>query len=143
MSPEETTKELFRRFAAKDAPEKIAALFSENADWYVAGDTEVVPWIGRKTGRVGVADFWRQIEEHLDNQHFTISDFLSNGTRIVVIGELESKLRATGRLIPTESVFDLQVVEEEITRFLMFEDTHAVAQAFVGSQSTPPQSSTN
>jgi len=137
MSPEETTKELFRRFAVKAAPEKIAELFSESVDWYVAGDTEVVPWIGRKTGRAGVADFWRAIQDSLENQHFTITDFISKGNRVVVLGDLESKLRATGRLIPTEFVFDLNVVKEEITRFRMFEDTHIVAQAFVGSASKP------
>ncbi len=123
--------EFLRRFAAKETPDQIAELFSEDVDWYVAGDLTSVPWIGRKVGRVGVSDFWRQIQVRLANKHFTVSDIFTRGERVVIMGDLESELRSTGKLIVTDYVFDLDVADDQITRFRMLEDTHAVAQAFI------------
>ncbi|NWJ71537.1 nuclear transport factor 2 family protein [Pseudonocardia sp. ICBG1122] len=132
MAPEDTVNELLRRFATRDAPpESLAELFSEEVDFHVAGDTDVVPWIGRKTGRAGAADFWAQVQDRLESEHFAISDTLIKGGRVVVLGDLRSRLRDTGRLISSEFVFDFEVSNGQITRFRMFEDTFAVAQAFV------------
>lgn len=131
MTQIDVANELLRRFAAKEAPERIAELFSEDVDWYVAGDLAAVPWIGRKAGRAGVTDFWGQIQDRLANKHFTISDIFTKGDRVVIMGDLESELRSTGKSIVTDYVFDLDVTGDQITRFRMLEDTHAVAQAFV------------
>lgn len=131
MTQIDVANELLRRFAAKEAPERIAELFSEDVDWYIAGDLAAVPWIGRKTGRAGVTDFWGQIQDRLANKHFTISDIFTRGDRVVIMGDLESELRSTGKSIVTDYVFDLDVIGDQITRFRMLEDTHAVAQALV------------
>ncbi|MCM3849678.1 nuclear transport factor 2 family protein [Pseudonocardia sp. DR1-2] len=132
MTPEDTVDELLRRFAGRDAPpESLAELFAEDVDFFVAGDTDVVPWIGRKTGRAGVADFWAQIQDRLESEHFVVSDIMSKGDRVVVLGDLRSRLRETGRVISTEFAFDVEVSNGRITRFRMLEDTFAVARAFV------------
>lgn len=59
--PRATIEELFRRAGSGAPPEHIAELVSEDVDWYIAGDVATVPWIGRKHGRAGAADFYRQI----------------------------------------------------------------------------------
>lgn len=136
MSPEETVTELFNRFASRSVPpETLAELFAEDVDFYVAGDTETVPWIGRKSGRTGVADFWGQIQERLQSEVFTISNVISDGDKVLVVGYLESRLRETGRLISTEFVFDFDVTEGQVTRFRMLEDSFAISQAFTPSSS--------
>lgn len=54
--------EFFRRTAC-ETPQDISALFSEDVDWHVAGDVDAVSWIGRKTGRKGVAEFYQAIRD--------------------------------------------------------------------------------
>jgi uncharacterized protein len=39
-----------------DATE-IARLFSEQVEWEIAGDTGVLPWIGKRSGRAAITDF--------------------------------------------------------------------------------------
>ncbi len=38
----------------------MAELFSENMAWEIAGDTGVLPWVGKKSGRSAVTDFVKQ-----------------------------------------------------------------------------------
>ncbi|KLD73442.1 ketosteroid isomerase, partial [Xanthomonas hyacinthi DSM 19077] len=47
------------RLGSGASPEEIAKLFSADLDWHIPGDSGVLPWVGRKTGRAAVADFVR------------------------------------------------------------------------------------
>ena len=130
-SAKATVEEFFRRNASGDPPEHIAELVREDVDWYVAGDINVVPWIGRKEGRAGVADFYRELRQQVIAEKFEITDMLANENRVVVLGELASRVRNTGKLIETEFAFDFTVEDGQIVRFRLFEDSHAVALAAV------------
>jgi len=124
-------EEFFRRSGSGDPVEKIAEMVSEQVDWFVAGDTRVVPWIGRKVGKAGAADFYTQIREQIASEAFEIRDILSQGSRVVVLGVLASRVLRTGKLIESEFCFDFTVENSEITRFRLFEDSFAVAQAVI------------
>jgi predicted ester cyclase len=50
-------QEFLARMGSNAEPAEIAKLFSEKLDWEIAGDTDVLPWIGRKIGRAAITDF--------------------------------------------------------------------------------------
>lgn len=129
FSPRDTIEEFFRRTGLAASVEEIAALVSDDVDWFVAGDLPVVPWIGRKVGKSGAAQFYAQIRTEIVSERFELKDILSQGNRVVAIGELASRVRKTGKLIESEFVFDFVVENGLIIRFRMFEDSFAVAQA--------------
>lgn len=110
-------------------PQTLAALFNENVDWIIAGDTARVSWIGRKVGRAGVASFFAELREKIESVRFDRHRLLVDGNRAVVLGELVSRVRPTGKLIETEFAFDFTVEDGLITRYRMFEDSVAVAAA--------------
>lgn len=124
-------KQLFDTLGSGAAPATIAALFSENVDWDIPGDVTNVPWIGKQIGRQGVAAFYQQIREQLESIRFDIHDTLVGGDRAVVLGQLASRVKRTGKVIHSEFAFDLTVQNAQITRFRMFEDSFAVAQAML------------
>ncbi len=107
----------------------LSTFFSEDVDWYIAGDTTTVPWIGKKTGRAGVAEFYEQIRAHITSERFEITDILTNGNHAVVTGNLASRVNSTGKLIETAFAFDITVNQGQITRYHMLEDSFAVANA--------------
>lgn len=129
LSPRDTIEEFFRRTASAATVEEIAELVSEDVDWFVAGDISVVPWIGRKIGKAGAAEFYAQIRSEIISERFELKDILSQDNRVIAIGELASRVQKTGKLIESEFVFDFIVEEGLITRFRLFEDSFAVAQA--------------
>jgi len=42
-------------------PAEIAALFDDDLVFEIQGDDGVLPWIGRKTGRLAIVEFIRDI----------------------------------------------------------------------------------
>ncbi|MCV2219533.1 nuclear transport factor 2 family protein [Thauera sp. Sel9] len=126
---DDTVRRLVSKIGQGATPAEIASLFSEDVDWFIAGDTENVPWIGRKHGRKGVAEFFSQIRELIAAERFEISDVLVKGGRAVVLGALASRARSTGKLMETEFAFDLIVENGLVVRYRMFEDSFAVARA--------------
>jgi ketosteroid isomerase-like protein len=129
ITPRVIIEEFFYRAGSTARVESIADLFSEDVDWFVAGDSTVVPWVGRKVGRAGVAEFYRQIRAHLHSEFFEISEILSQGNRVVALGKLASRVIRSGKLIESEFCFDFRVEDGEITRFRLFVDSFAVTQA--------------
>ena len=122
-------RNLFDRIGTGASPTELAEYFHEDVDWFVPGDTAVVPWIGRKVGRAGVAEFYQQLRDLTTPVAFTIDHILSEGTRAVVLGHLVTEVNATGRRIDSDFAFDIEVDGELIVGYRMFEDTWAVAQA--------------
>lgn len=129
QTPQAVAETFFHRIANAEDVNEIAALVSENVDWLVAGNTRLVPWIGRKEGRKGVAKFYAQIRSHLTPERFEIKDILVKYKRVVTIGELASRVKKTDKLIETEFVLDMGIENGLITRFRMFEDSYAVSEA--------------
>ncbi|HHA1503085.1 TPA: nuclear transport factor 2 family protein [Enterobacter ludwigii] len=129
QTPQVVAETFFHRIATAEDVNEIAALVSESVDWVVAGNTQLVPWIGRKYGRNGVAEFYAQIRTHLSPEHFEIKDILIKDKRLVAIGELASRVKKTQKLIETEFVLDMYIENGLITRFRMFEESFGVSEA--------------
>ncbi|SNB64200.1 hypothetical protein SAMN07250955_10449 [Arboricoccus pini] len=131
LEPLAVIKEFFSRAANAENVEEIAELISDDVDWYVAGDIGQVPWIGRRNGKSGAANFYAQIRAEITSERFELKDMLVQGNRVLAIGELASRVNRTGKLIESEFIFDFVVEQGVITRFRLFEDSFAVAQACV------------
>lgn len=131
QTPQAVAEAFFHRIATAKEVSAIAELVSDDVDWLVPGNTQRVPWVGRKHGRAGVAEFYAQIRAELVPEHFEIKEILVKATRLVAIGSLASRVKKTQKLIETEFVLDMLIEEGLITRFRMFEDSYAVAEACV------------
>ncbi|MFD6446744.1 nuclear transport factor 2 family protein [Promicromonospora sp. NPDC060204] len=111
-------------------PEELAERFHENVDWFIQGDAENVPWIGRKVGRAGVAEHFAQLGENVRPEAFEVDTIMADGNRAVVLGTFRARVIATGRLMDSEYVFDISVDDAGlITRYHMLEDSWAVSEA--------------
>ena len=122
-------QEFLGRMGSGAEPAEIAKLFSESVEWEIAGDTGVLPWIGRKSGRAAITDFVNDSRGMIERISFDVLDILAGDKRAVILGSLESKLKRTGKIIKTDFAMVLTVANGEIVRFQMLEDSFAVAQA--------------
>lgn len=118
--------------AGPDAPgalDAILDLFSESVDWDIPGDLDTVSWIGPRKDREGVGAFFRELAERIEPRGVKVRRILADHDTVVVLGDLESLVRATGKLIRSPFAYDLTVQEGKIVRYRMLEDSHAVARA--------------
>jgi ketosteroid isomerase-like protein len=135
VSTRETVDELLRRIAAGD-PEQIAQLYAEEVDWrldWPDGDyARTVPWIRHRGTRAGVADHFRLIGEHHvpGESSARVDAVLVDGPDAVVLGELRHTAKPTGRRYAAAFALHLTVVDGQVTRHHVYEDSLAVALAF-------------
>ncbi|SRR6266478_3770336 len=117
------------RMGSGAEPPEIARLFSESLEMEVAGDTGVLPWIGKKSGRRAITDFVRDLRALVERIRFEVHDILVGDKRAVILGSLASKVIRTGRIIETDFALVLTIANGEIVRFQMLEDSFAVSRA--------------
>ena|SRR2546423_8457321 len=110
-------------------PDEIAALFSVDVQFEIAGDVGALPWIGRRTGRSAAADFIRDTRRLIEQLRFDVQDILASDERAVIVGELTTRVNATEKIIESAFALILTVFDGEITRFQMLEDSFAVSRA--------------
>ena len=132
MSIKETTRiaeEFLARMGSGATPDDVAALFSADLDFEIAGDVGALPWIGKKKGRKAVADFVHDLRNLVEPIRFEVHDIVANDKRAVILGELASRSTRTGKVVETAFAFVLTSAGGEITHFRMLEDSFAVSQA--------------
>lgn len=120
---------LLAALGAGEAADKIAGLFSADVEFEIAGDIGVLPWVGRKIGRGAVAEFVRDTRELLTPIRFDVEAILADDDRAMIVGELASRVTATGKVIETAFALVLSIRDGQITRFRMLEDSFAVSRA--------------
>ncbi|MEN5038731.1 nuclear transport factor 2 family protein [Stenotrophomonas sp. TWI1149] len=111
------------------APEEIASLFSADLEWHIPGDSAALPWIGRQSGRRAVENFMRDSSRLMERIRLEVHEVMSSDDRAVVLGELVTRIIATGKTIESPFVIVLTFAGGEISKFMMIEDSFAVAAA--------------
>jgi uncharacterized protein len=110
-------------------PAEIAALFDTDLIFEIQGDDGVLPWIGRRTGRQAIADFIRDVRTLTEPITFEVDDILASDSRAAIIGALQTRIKATGKVIATQFAIILTISSDVVTRFQMLEDSFDVSKA--------------
>jgi ketosteroid isomerase-like protein len=113
-------------------PDVIAAMFAEDLRFEIQGDDGVLPWIGLKTGRQAAADFFRDIRVLTEPVSFQVEDILGSAERAVIIGELATRIKSSGRVTRSQFAIVLTISGNLITRFQMIEDSFDLSRAVRG-----------
>jgi uncharacterized protein len=122
-------QKLLERIGGGQDPAEIAALFDADLVFEIQGDDGVLPWIGRKTGRQAVADFIRDIRAMTEPVTFDVEDILASDSRAAIIGALQTRIKATGKITATQFAMILTITGDVVTRFQMLEDSFDVSKA--------------
>lgn len=126
-----TVRRYFELLRSGAELESLASLFSEDVDFAIAGNVELVSWIGRRQGRTGVADFFRDLREQVESLRFEVRSMVVEGDKAVALGELETRVRRTGKIIESEFAFEFTIKDAPVVRYRLFEDSFSVAQAVI------------
>ena len=123
-----TAQKLLEGIGGGKDPAGIASLFDANVLFEIQGDDGVLPWIGRKTGRQAVADFIRDIRALTEPVTFDVEDILASDSRAAIIGALQTRIKATGKIVATQFAIILTITGDVVTRFQMLEDSFGVSK---------------
>jgi ketosteroid isomerase-like protein len=125
-------KQLLSGIGDGRAPDTLAAMFAEDLRFEIQGDDGVLPWIGHKTGRQAAADFFSKIRTLTEPVKFEVEDILGSSNRAVVIGELATRIRSSGKVTHSQFAIVLTISSAKIVRFQMLEDSFDLSRAARG-----------
>jgi uncharacterized protein len=125
----EVVDAFFSRFGAGDMP-ALLDLFADGVDFYVGGAPNV-PWAGSRTSKDDIAAFFASFGQLLTPaEEYAIATTIIDGDHAVVIGHNRFSVLATGKTFTNHFALHITVADGKITGYRMYEDTHAISEAF-------------
>jgi hypothetical protein len=116
-------------FGGGDVPAMLGAM-AEEFEWD-SHYPEEVPFSGLWRGHDGVITLLSTINEAVDVLAFNIHEFISEGSRVVVLGAEDARAKSTGRTYHNEWVHVWTVQDGKLRGMRNYNDTAAVVAAFV------------
>ncbi len=118
----------FDKQKAGGTPKELSGFFAENAEYYIPGDFKNVPWIGKRVGPKEIEEAIRLLKTNVQTKKASITDIVSKGNRVVVLGAFESIYKKNGQLMKSEFSIDIVVKNGLISRFHLLEDSFEVSR---------------
>jgi hypothetical protein len=125
-------QQLLAGIAEGHPPDTLAAMFAEDLRFEIQGDEGVLPWIGRKAGRKAAADFFRDQRTLTQPVKFEVDDILGSATRAVIVGELTTLIKSSGKTVTTQFAIVLTISGDKIKRFQMLENSFGLSRGVRG-----------
>ena len=134
LSPRQVAEQYLERggvfWGYPDVPETseaIADLFPEDVVWHIPGDPALVPWAGKRRTRESVRAFFPELARGVEPRQYEVKRILADDMMAVIVGELTSAIRSTGKVVESSFVIEFTVRDGRIIRYRLHEDSHAVA----------------
>ncbi len=131
MSAEEnkrTVQSIFEAFGRGDIAGVLEHV-SEDVTWKAPGP-EVVSYFGDRRGHAGAAEFFAGLGSNVDFESFEPGAVVAEGDRVVVLGRERGRVRGTGKSFDNDWALVFTFGGGKVTRFHLYENTGAVAEAF-------------
>ena len=107
----------------------LTQLFAEKVDWYIPGDQEKAAWLGTRTNRQEIVDFFDLLWKNTEPVAATIDNILSDEAHAVITGEFSTKMLPTNKIVHSLFCIHMQVRDHKIVRYRLLEDSFAVSQS--------------
>src|SRR5574341_681066 len=124
MSKVKIVQEIYEAFVRGDVPTILSRL-SDKVEWEYGSTSTNVPWLQRRHGREGAADFFGSLEE-IQMHRFVPKEFLEGDAGVVVLLDVEFTVRSTGKRVLEEDEIHVWRFDAEgkVIRFRHGADTH-------------------
>lgn len=131
-SPTATVQRLFPLLAEGRTAE-AAALFADSVAFSIPHPPGI-PWVPEVDSAEGMRTFFELLGAHVRPKEFSLDQIVAEGDEVVLFGRMVSEVKQTGRTIDTAFALHTTVREGRITRYHLYEDTNAVAEAYFGER---------
>jgi uncharacterized protein len=127
-SPAQTVQRLFPLLAEGKTAD-AAALFADSVSFSIPHPPGI-PWVPEVDSAEGMRTFFELLGTHVQPKAFDLRQVIAEGDDVVLVGRMVSEVKKTGRDIDTAFALHTTVRDGRITRYHLYEDTYAVAQAY-------------
>ncbi|TRW27202.1 hypothetical protein FMM05_00755 [Flavobacterium zepuense] len=119
---------LFMAFKGGATPAELAEFYAEDAEMDIPGDTQTVPWIGKRKGRAQITKHYELLREYIKPEKLDFIDMLDKGNRVVILGYLESRNKKNNKVMKSQFSINIVVKDGKVASYHLLEDSYEVAQ---------------
>jgi len=105
---------------------------ADDVKWFAIGPPDLIPTAGTRYGRDQVEQYFATLDGIEDVQSLVPQEFIVEGDKVVVMGDLERRVDSTGSLLQSPWVHVFTVRNGKISDFRSFYDTAAAVMALAG-----------
>jgi uncharacterized protein len=124
-----TVREAYEAFQRGDIHSLLASL-TPDAEWWVPGEREIMPYAGRRQGHSAIEEFFTEMARNEDVLEFTPLDFTAQDHRVVVSGHYRARVKSTGREFEYDWVHVFVFRDDKIASFREYSDTASAYLAY-------------
>lgn len=125
--------EHYQALANRDLP-ALAALFTTEPEWFIPGNQQLAPWLGRINKKEEIVSFYQLLFSNVEPITSEIEHQFIDGNHAVVTGNFESKMLATGKVYRSAFFAKFTIENNKIARYYLLEDTFALVQALTNGK---------
>jgi ketosteroid isomerase-like protein len=107
----------------------LVELLSDDITWELPKSAEV-PFSGVFKGKNGVLEFFQQIAATNDFHEFNVTDFISEGDKVIALGNLRATSKTTGKTSSNKWAHFWQLKDGKVIRHYEYADTAEIKNAF-------------
>ncbi|MEO6868323.1 MAG: nuclear transport factor 2 family protein [Ginsengibacter sp.] len=127
-----STKKIVEDFYAALASRELDAVaknFADRIDWHIPGESSLAPWLGKRTQRYEVKEFFEMLLQNIVPVSFELERIVTENNFAIATGHFVSKMIATGKNY--ESLFSAHftIKNNLIVRYRFLEDSNALVKA--------------
>ena len=129
---EDTTQniiQLFFKHLSERNLQELSALFSENVDWYIPGDATKAAWLGRRSSRQEVMEFYELLWKNTEPISVNVENVFINNNQAVVAGEFSTKMLKTGKIVDSLFFILMTIEDDLIVKYRLLEDSFSVSES--------------
>lgn len=107
----------------------LTDLFSDKIDWYIPGDETKAPWLGRRSNKQEISDFYELLWKSTEPISVKVESVIIDNNVAVIAGEFSTRMLKTNKIV--DSLFFIQITIQDnlIVRYRLLEDSLAVAKS--------------
>ena len=120
-------KQIYAAFGRGDMPAMLA-LLDADVSWSTPGGSEL-PTAGKRRGHSEVLAFFGTLVATLDIVRFTPNDFFAHADKVVVLGDEECRVKASGAMVVNRWVHVFTVNDGRVVAFEEVFDTAPLVAA--------------
>ncbi|NSL87851.1 nuclear transport factor 2 family protein [Chitinophaga sp. Mgbs1] len=107
----------------------ILALIADETDWYIPGNEAIAPWLGHRSTKAAIADFYRMLWENTEAVEGHIDHSFTQGNVNLTAGRFTTRMLQTGKLY--ESIFftSMTIENDLIVKYRLLEEGYGLVKA--------------
>jgi ketosteroid isomerase-like protein len=122
----QTVKNFLAALGHRDK-QTLLALVAEDLEWIIPG--EDWPLAGTYSGHAGLEALLQKANETVETSFPQPPEFIAQGDRVLVVGFVTGKIKATNKMFEDHWVFDITVRNGKLTYIREYVDTQTLAGA--------------